>query len=292
MHAQEYHTSFWGHLGLLHLSDHLLTPDFSAYQHTALASPYPHNGVVADLAHAQGALVGYVHPFDWDIDPPKEKSLSQPASRRCRARQGGLHRGRRFLRPQGDRQGLVPPAQPRLPHSRRRGHRRDGQLRVAARARRHEPGVPRHRRRHHARRRCEPRSRRAGPSPATARCSGWNWTASGPEIRVSRAAPGKLRYRIALRSPVAVDHLELVQNGKVVKAFRLHGRSPHARCGRRVAGRRRRLAAAARLERRRRPAGARHLSLRHDQPDLSRTARRRSAGVARTPPISPHGWSA
>ena len=49
--AQEYHTSFWGHLGLLHLEDHFLTPDFSAYQRSALTSPYPHNGVIADLAH-------------------------------------------------------------------------------------------------------------------------------------------------------------------------------------------------------------------------------------------------
>jgi hypothetical protein len=32
-----------------------------------------------------------------------------------------------------------------------------------------------------------------------------------------------VRYRIALRSPVAVDHLELVQGGKVVKAFKLTG---------------------------------------------------------------------
>ncbi len=38
---------------------------------------------------------------------------------------------------------------------------------------------------------------------------------------VSRPRPGTLRYRIALRSPVAVDHLELVHNGKVVKAFDL-----------------------------------------------------------------------
>ncbi len=57
-------------------SDHLLLPDFSSYRHTALASPYPHNGVIADLAHAQGALVGYVHPFDFEIDPAKEKSLT------------------------------------------------------------------------------------------------------------------------------------------------------------------------------------------------------------------------
>ena len=44
-----------------------------------------------------------------------------------------------------------------------------------------------------------------------------------PGDTVTRAAPGKLSYRIALRSPVAVDHLELVQNGKVVKAFALTG---------------------------------------------------------------------
>jgi len=74
--SQEFHTSYWGHLGLLHLEDHLLLPDFSSYRHTALASPYPHDGAIADLAHAQHALVGYVHPFDWVIDPEKEKSLS------------------------------------------------------------------------------------------------------------------------------------------------------------------------------------------------------------------------
>ena len=44
-----------------------------------------------------------------------------------------------------------------------------------------------------------------------------------PGGTVSRSAPGKVGYRIALRSPVAVDHLELVQNGKVVKAFTLKG---------------------------------------------------------------------
>ncbi|HEY6645053.1 CehA/McbA family metallohydrolase [Povalibacter sp.] len=74
--SQEYHTSFWGHLGLLGLKEHLLLPGFSAYQHSALSSPFPHNGVIADLAHRQGALVGYVHPYDWAIDPLKEKSLT------------------------------------------------------------------------------------------------------------------------------------------------------------------------------------------------------------------------
>jgi hypothetical protein len=74
--SQEFHTSYWGHIGLLHLDDHLLLPDFSSYRHTALASPYPYNGAIADLAHEQHALVGYVHPFDAIVDPDKDKEIS------------------------------------------------------------------------------------------------------------------------------------------------------------------------------------------------------------------------
>ena len=102
-HAQEFHTSFWGHLGLLNLRDHYLTPDFSAYRHTAMASPWPHNGVIADLAHAQQGVVGYVHPFDTVPDPAKDPVLSHELPADVVARQGRLHRGRRILRPQGDR---------------------------------------------------------------------------------------------------------------------------------------------------------------------------------------------
>ena len=76
LHSQEYHTSYWGHLGLLGLSGHYLAPGFSAYQNSPLASAYPDNGVIADLAHAQGALVGYVHPFDTDPEPVTDKSLT------------------------------------------------------------------------------------------------------------------------------------------------------------------------------------------------------------------------
>jgi len=36
-------------------------------------------------------------------------------------------------------------------------------------------------------------------------------------------ANGARHFRVALRSPVAVDHLELVQNGRVVRAFTLSG---------------------------------------------------------------------
>ncbi|HEV7667426.1 MAG TPA: CehA/McbA family metallohydrolase [Thermoanaerobaculia bacterium] len=73
--GQEHHSSYWGHLGLLHLG-RFLTPDFAAYRSSGFASPYPHDGAVADLAHAEGGLVGYVHPYDWKIVPEREKSLS------------------------------------------------------------------------------------------------------------------------------------------------------------------------------------------------------------------------
>ncbi len=69
VHDQEYHTSVWGHIGLLGLRDHVLLPGYAGYAATAAASLAPTNAEIADLAHAQGALVGYVHPFDSDPDP-------------------------------------------------------------------------------------------------------------------------------------------------------------------------------------------------------------------------------
>src|SRR2546425_3468034 len=69
LHDQEYHTSYWGHTGLLGLSDHYVLPEYVGYPNTAAASLYPMNADVADLAHAQGALFGYVHPFDTKPDP-------------------------------------------------------------------------------------------------------------------------------------------------------------------------------------------------------------------------------
>ena len=75
-HGQEFHTSYWGHLGLLGLNDHFLIPDYVGYDNTAAASLYPTNGAIADLAHAQGALVGYVHPFDDFPDPEATTPLT------------------------------------------------------------------------------------------------------------------------------------------------------------------------------------------------------------------------
>ncbi len=68
-HAQEFHTSVWGHMGLLGLTSHYLLPEYAGYPNTAAASLALTNATVADLAHSQGALVGYVHPFDTRLDP-------------------------------------------------------------------------------------------------------------------------------------------------------------------------------------------------------------------------------
>jgi TolB protein len=76
VHGQEFHTSYWGHRGLLNLKDHLLLPGYAGYPNTAAASLYPMNSDVYDMAHAQGALVGAVHPFDTVPDP-----FANPAQR-------------------------------------------------------------------------------------------------------------------------------------------------------------------------------------------------------------------
>jgi len=69
VHDQEYHTSFWGHTGLLGLTRNLILPGYAAYANTAAASLDPANAQVFDRAHAQRGLTGYVHPFDNDPDP-------------------------------------------------------------------------------------------------------------------------------------------------------------------------------------------------------------------------------
>jgi TolB protein len=76
LHGQEYHTSYWGHLGLLNLTRNFLLPGYAAYPNTAAASLYPANANIADMAHVQRALVGYVHPFDSVPDPAKDASLT------------------------------------------------------------------------------------------------------------------------------------------------------------------------------------------------------------------------
>ena len=68
-HGQEYHTSYWGHTGLLGLVRNLILPGYAGYVNTGAASLHPTNAAVMDLAHEQGALTGYVHPFDVYPEP-------------------------------------------------------------------------------------------------------------------------------------------------------------------------------------------------------------------------------
>ena len=76
-HSQEYHTSFWGHLGLLNLNDHFIFPGYAGYPQTAFPSLYPHNVNIAKQAKAQNALVGYVHPFlESQLYPEQSETLT------------------------------------------------------------------------------------------------------------------------------------------------------------------------------------------------------------------------
>ena len=76
LHGQEFHTSYWGHRGLLNIKDHILLPGYAGYPNTSAASLFPMNADVYDLAHAQGALVGAAHPFD-EVPDPFAKSVQK-----------------------------------------------------------------------------------------------------------------------------------------------------------------------------------------------------------------------
>ncbi|MBM5810885.1 MAG: hypothetical protein FJ191_02795 [Gammaproteobacteria bacterium] len=221
LHAQEFHTSRWGHLGLLHLAEQFLLPDFAAYRHTALASPWPHNGVVADLAHAQGALVGYVHPFDWEIVPEREKSLTHqlPADvahgkvdylevvgfsdHKATAQVWYRLLNLGFRLPAGaGTDAMANYASLRGPVGLNRVFLDTGGARTPA---------------------ALSAALRAGRSFAT------NSALLGLKVGgqhpggVIADARGPLPYRIALRSPVPIGHLELVHNGRVIRQFDLAG---------------------------------------------------------------------
>lgn len=219
--AQEYHTSFWGHLGLLQLDDHYLTPDFSAYRHTALASPYPHNGVIADLAHAQHGLVGYVHPFDTFPDPAKDPVLSN-------ALPADVINGKiDYIEVVGFSDHKSTAAVwyrlLNLGFPLATGAGTDAMANYASL--RGPVGMNRVF--------LQTGGKRDGASVATALKGGHGFASNGPLLgllvdgakpgEIIKTASGKHHYRIALRSPVAIDHLELVHNGMVVKSFALTG---------------------------------------------------------------------
>ena len=220
--AQEHHTSYWGHLGLLHLGEHFITPDFAAYRHTAMASPYPTNAVVADLARAQHGLVGYVHPYDFPVVPEKEKSLSNalPADviagkvdyveivgfsdHKATAEVWYRLLNLGFRLPAGaGTDAMANYASLRGPVGLNRVYLETGGSLEPAAAR---------------------DALASGRTFATnSALLGFQLGGAAPGATLSADAAGARRYRVSMRSPVPVDHLEIVQNGRVLKELPLSG---------------------------------------------------------------------
>jgi TolB protein len=219
-HAQEYHTSFWGHLGLLNLGDHYLLPDYTSYRHTPYESPWPNNGAISDLARAQGALVGYVHIADFPIDPPKEKVLSYelPAT--------VAHGKVDYLEVMGfSDHHITAGIWYRLLNLGFRLPAGAGTDAMANYASLRGPiGL--------VRVFLETNGERTPKALGDALKSGRTFVSNGPLLGLevdgqrpggSLAGAGARPVRVAMRAPFAVDHLELVQSGRVIKSFKLTG---------------------------------------------------------------------
>jgi hypothetical protein len=224
--GQELHTSYWGHLGVLGLQDHYLVPDFAAYPATGMASIYPTNAALADLAHEQGALVGHVHPFDVEPEPWKDPVLTDSLPVEAALGKLDYYEVLGFSDPRASAAvwyrlwncGLRPEAaagtDAMANYSSLRGP--VGLNRVYAQL-------------------------DTVPTEADARIEAWlaalkagrTMATNGPLLALtvegqgpgsSVALPGpraNVKYRGFLRSAVPVDHLELVVNGKVARSLRL-----------------------------------------------------------------------
>ena len=67
--GEEYRPPFYGHVFMLGLDDHLLSPFTTGYEGTAIESLYPSNTDMFRKAKKQGATTGYVHAFRGNADP-------------------------------------------------------------------------------------------------------------------------------------------------------------------------------------------------------------------------------
>lgn len=72
--GEEYRPPLYGHVFLLGLKDHLISPFATGYEGTAIESLYPTNTDMFRKAAAQGAVTGYVHAFGGE-ENPLEKDL-------------------------------------------------------------------------------------------------------------------------------------------------------------------------------------------------------------------------
>jgi hypothetical protein len=211
-------------VGLLGLRDHLLLPGYTAYTRTPLSSLQPMNTRVIDLAHAQGALAGYVHPYDSPPDPADTgRPLTHALPVDVALGKVDYYEALGFVDdPMATAQvwyrllncGFRLPAGAGTDAMANFASLRGpvGMNRVYVRS-----GAPLEHRRWLA-------ALAAGRSFAT---NGplleltVNGRGPGEEIRLDR--PGTVTARVRLRSNVPVDHLELVRDGAVVDTIALAG---------------------------------------------------------------------
>ncbi len=67
--GEEYRPPFFGHVSLLGLKDHLISPFTTGYEGTGIESLYPSNTDMLRKARAQGAVTTQVHPYSGSKDP-------------------------------------------------------------------------------------------------------------------------------------------------------------------------------------------------------------------------------
>ena len=67
--GQEFRPLVWGHVFLVGLRDHLISPFATGYEGTAIDSLYPTNTDMFRKAKEQGGVVGYAHAFGGGGDP-------------------------------------------------------------------------------------------------------------------------------------------------------------------------------------------------------------------------------
>ena len=88
--GEEYRPPFYGHIFLIGLRDHLISPFTTGYEGTGIESLYPSNTDTFRKARAQGAVVGYVHSFSGEVDP-LEDDLGQAKGFPIDAALGTVH---------------------------------------------------------------------------------------------------------------------------------------------------------------------------------------------------------
>ncbi len=228
LHSQEFHTSFWGHLGLLGLDSHLLVPDYSAYPGTGAASIYPDNATIAGLAHEQQAAVGYVHPFYAPPDPAADEKITNALPVDAALGLVDYYEvvGFAYHRPSAEVWYRLLNCGIRIAAAGGTDAMANyASLRGPVGINRTYVDVPDEANSDAERRDAWLNGLKAGHTLATnGPLLGLTVNGQGPGNEISLAGNGEeVSFSGALRSIVPVDHLELVYNGRVIQTFTLDG---------------------------------------------------------------------